>query len=225
MVAPMTAPSQAERVYREIRQRILEAHYRPGTHYSEAVLARVHRASRTPVREALGQLFEQGYVEHETGRGWSVAPVTLTHIRDTFEVRRLLENAGAARAAELATDAEIAGMRTLAADEAPVTDRESYLAALAHNLRFHLAVAAASHNAMLVDLVQRCLTHMDRVLALGIDYKPFQEVSSVHHHAIVDAISAHDAPAAQAAMAQHVDESRELLMRAVVSGAVRGVGT
>ncbi len=220
----MAQLSQAERVYREIRQRILEAHYRPGTHYSEAVLARVHRASRTPIREALGQLLEQGYVEHEVGRGWSVAPVTLAHIRDTFEVRRLLEVAGAGRAAELADDEEIAAMRALAAEETAVTDRESYLGALAHNLQFHLAVASASHNTMLADLVQRCLTHMDRVLALGIDYGPFQEISSAHHHAIVDAIAARDAAAAHAAMGRHVDESRELLLRAVVSGAVRGVG-
>lgn len=219
----MSSVTQAERVYHEIRQRILEAHYRPGTHYSEAVLARVHHASRTPVREALGQLLEQGYVEHEVGRGWSVAPVTLARIRDTFEVRRLLETAGAARAAELATEAEVAAMRALAADATEVTDRGSYLAALAHNLRFHLAVATASHNEMLVDLVHRCLTHMDRVLALGIDYKPFQEVSSVHHQAIVDAIAARDAGRAHTAMAQHVDESGDLLMRAVVSGVVRGV--
>ncbi|MCL4847192.1 MAG: GntR family transcriptional regulator [Acidobacteria bacterium] len=219
----MSSVTQAERVYHEIRQRILEAHYRPGTHYSEAVLARVHHASRTPVREALGQLLEQGYVEHEVGRGWSVAPVTLARIRDTFEVRRLLETAGAARAAELATEAEVTAMRALAADATEVNDRESYLAALARNLRFHLAVAAASHNEMLVDLVHRCLTHMDRVLALGIDYTPFQEVSSAHHQAIVDAIAARDAVRAHTAMAQHVDESGDLLMRAVVSGAVRGV--
>jgi DNA-binding GntR family transcriptional regulator len=106
--------SQAERAYQEIKWRIVYGHYKPGAHLSEATLARVHRTSRTPIREALARLSEEQYVVWDAGRGFLIAPVTVSRIRDTFHVRRLLEGAAAAGAAEMATPDEIRGMAGLA---------------------------------------------------------------------------------------------------------------
>lgn len=58
-----------ERVHHEIKHRIIYGRYAPGAVLSESVLARVHHASRTPVREALSRLFEEGYVERVPRKG------------------------------------------------------------------------------------------------------------------------------------------------------------
>ena len=220
----MGEPSQVERAYHEIRQGIVEGRYRPGVHLSEAMLARLHRVSRTPVREALSRLLQDGYVEFVPKRGYTAAPITLAGLQDVFEVRRLLEGAAAARAAAVATPADVDRLRTLAPADYAAGDRQSYLAALERNQRFHLAVAEAGRNAMLISVVRQCLIQMDRTLSLGVDYAPFHDVSEPDHRRVVDAIQRGDADEARRAMEAHLDRSHALLLQAVVQGGVRGVG-
>jgi DNA-binding FadR family transcriptional regulator len=142
---------------------------------------------------------------------------------DTFQVRRLLEGAAAAAAAELATPAETRSMAGLAEYHYTLGDADSYHGALARNLEFHLAVASASHNELLVDLVRQCLMQTDRVLSLGADFKPFEEGSVEEHDAIVAAIEKRDAASARAAMERHVDRAGRLMMDNVLRGGIRGI--
>lgn len=218
----MSGPSQVERAYQEIRQRIVEGRYRPGVHLSEAMLARVHRVSRTPVREALSRLQQDGYVEFVPKRGYAAAPVTLGRLQDIFEVRRLLESAAAARAATSATADDVSRLQALAPGGYSATDRRSYLSALARNQRFHLAVAEAGRNAALVSVVGHCLSQMDRALSLSVDYAPFHDVSDPEHCRIVGAIERRDGEAARRAMEDHLDHSHDLLLHALVRRGVRG---
>ena len=215
--------SQAERAYQEIKWRIVYGAYKPGAHLSEATLARVHHTSRTPIREALARLSEEQYVVWDQGRGFLIAPVTVSKIRDTFQVRRLLEGAAAAAAAALATPAEARRMAGLARYHRTAGDADSYRAALARNLEFHLAVASASHNELLVDLVRQCLMQTDRVLSLGADYGPFEEGSPEEHGAIVAAVEARDAGKAREATERHIDRAGRLTMDSVIRGSIRGI--
>src|SRR5215212_10135756 len=92
-----------ERAYRNLKAGIVEGRYRPGAALSEVGLATEHGMSRTPIREGLARLWQEGYLDRVVGHGYFVARVTVQQIHDTFDVRRLLEGAAAARAAELAT--------------------------------------------------------------------------------------------------------------------------
>ncbi|MDQ3170255.1 MAG: GntR family transcriptional regulator [Acidobacteriota bacterium] len=217
-------PLQLERVYQEIKWRIVHARYAPGFVLSEGMLARVHKASRTPVRDALARLQEEGYVEREPRRGFRVSPITVATLQQTYEVRRLLEGDAAELAAARADEKAIAHMRALA--NYPLLDKtpESYGLRLKTNDDFHLAVAGATQNGFLLDLVRRCLTQHNRVLLLstGVNY-PTLPGSVPQHHEIVDAIEARDAAAARRMMLAHLEDAYALVMRLVESGAVRGV--
>src|SRR5687767_12740137 len=103
-----TDVTSVERAYQETRARILDGRYQPGTPLSELTLARAFGISRTPVREMLTRLHQDGWVERVPSRGYFVARVTLRAIQDSFEVRRLLEGATAAAAATHATPEEVA---------------------------------------------------------------------------------------------------------------------
>ncbi len=98
-----------ERAYRDLKAGIVEGRYRPGASLSEVGLASEHGMSRTPIREGLARLWQEGYLDRVVGHGYFVARVTVQQIHDTFDVRRLLEGAAAARAAELATDDDSSG--------------------------------------------------------------------------------------------------------------------
>src|SRR5690242_12723264 len=108
-----TAP-HVERAYRNLKAGIVEGRYRPGESLSEVGLAAEHGMSRTPIREGLARLWQEGYLERVVGHGYFVARVTVQQIHDTFDVRRLLEGAAAARAAELASEPDIERLRALA---------------------------------------------------------------------------------------------------------------
>ena len=214
--------SQVERVYADIKARILEGRYRPGSPLSEVVLAHVHGTSRTPIREVLSRLLQEGWVERIPNRGYSVAPVTLKSIQDAFQVRRLLEGAAAAGAATNASDDEIARLRVLADVETDL-DAARFRAAERANREFHQAVAAASHNHLAADLIAHCMAQMDRVLALGINARPLQQGTHSEHVAIAQAIAEHDAHAAQHCMEDHLDRCQTLLTTALVKGVIRDI--
>jgi DNA-binding GntR family transcriptional regulator len=216
-------PSQFERAYAGIKARIVDGSYRHGSPLSENMLARLHGTSRTPVREALARLVQEGFVERVAGRGYFVARITVQLIRDTFDIRRLLEGAAAARAAEVASDDELARLEKLAEFRFAVGDLVSYRKAEAANAEFHLAVAGASHNRLAADLIRDCLRQMDRFMSLGVDIEPFQGQAGREHHAIVDAIRRRDPAAARETMEAHLDRSSRLMQDALLHGDLEGV--
>jgi DNA-binding GntR family transcriptional regulator len=216
-------PSQFERAYEGIKARIVDGSYRHGSPLSENMLARLHGTSRTPVREALARLVQEGFVERVAGRGYFVARITVQLIRDTFDVRRLLEAAAAGRAADVASPQEVARLEQLAEFRYAAVDPVSYRQAESANTDFHLAVATASHNRLAADLIRDCLRQMDRFMSLVFDLDPFQEESSREHHAIVDAVRRRDPAAARAAMEAHLDRSSRLMQEALLHGDLAGV--
>jgi DNA-binding GntR family transcriptional regulator len=215
--------SQVERVYTEIHDRILDGRYRPGAPLAEVTLATTHGTSRTPVREVLSRLHQEGWVERVERRGFFVARIAMRALKDTFEVRRVLEGAAAAGAARHAEPIEVQRLQRLV-DEDASAEHASFRKAEAANKEFHLAIAAASHNQFAAGLIGHCLAQMDRVLALGVNAQPLQQGTHHEHRAIVDAIARQDAAAAQRAMEEHLDRCAALLREALFSGAVHDIG-
>jgi DNA-binding GntR family transcriptional regulator len=233
--SPSTASeaSHVDRAYRSIKAGIVEGRYAPGAPLSEVVLAREHGMSRTPVREGLARLWQERYLDRVAGHGYFVARVTVQSIRDTFDVRRLLEGAAAARAAELATDEEIQVLRRLAVlPQLSQTDTRrkrsdapgEYRDAEAANVRFHLAIASAAHNSLAKELIERCLGQVDRFMSLGVNFGEFQTGATEAHLFIVEAIAARDGAAARLRMEEHLDRGSELMKEALLRGQLSNVG-
>jgi GntR family transcriptional regulator, rspAB operon transcriptional repressor len=234
-VPPLVAApeaSQVDRAYHNIKAGIVEGRYAPGAPLSEVVLAREHGMSRTPVREGLARLWQERYLDRVAGHGYFVARVTVQSIRDTFDVRRLLEGAAAARAAVMATAEEIELLRGLAVvPESNAAARRSrndapgeYRDAEAANVRFHLAIASAARNGLAMELIERCLGQVDRFMSLGVNFGEFQTGATEAHLAIVDAIARRDATGAQLRMEEHLDRGSELMKEALLRGQLANVG-
>jgi GntR family transcriptional regulator, rspAB operon transcriptional repressor len=205
--------SQVERAYLSIKAGIIDGRYRPGDPLSEPSLAAAHGMSRTPIREGLARLWQQGYLDRLPGRGYFVARVTVQSIHETFEVRRLLEGAAAARAAERATPEAVARLRAAALVPPTPNYRESEAA----NVRFHLEIAALAGNSLAAELIARCLEQVDRFMALGVAVRQFQEGASEAHLDIVAAIAAGDPARARATMEDHLDCGSRLMKEALLS--------
>jgi DNA-binding GntR family transcriptional regulator len=213
----LAVTSRVEAAYRDIRQRIVRGTYPPGTPLSDSELARVCGISRTPVREALCRLLEEGYVERVPGRGFYVTQITMKLVQDTFEVRRLLEAQAAACAADRHDAATLKRLRQLAPIPAGMGP-EAREAAQEANAQFHLAVAQAAGNAVLFGLVRNCLDQVNRFMALGVPLQTVQTRGTAEHVAIVEAIEKRDRAAATLAMERHLDDCRQEYLRALLRG-------
>jgi DNA-binding GntR family transcriptional regulator len=211
-----------ERAYRNLKAGIVEGRYRPGASLSEVSLASEHGMSRTPIREGLARLWQEGYLDRVVGHGYFVGRVTVQQIHDTFDVRRLLEGAAAARAAELATGDDVERLRSLAL--VPIGASLDYRQSETANVQFHLAIAACARNSLALELIERCLAQVDRFMSLGVSFGPFTETATEAHLQIADAIANHDGPGARARMEAHLDCGSRLMKDALLRGQVVGVG-
>src|SRR4051794_41910213 len=149
---PVDDAPHVERAYRNLKAGIVEGRYRPGASLSEVGLATEHGMSRTPIREGLARLWQEGYLDRVVGHGYFVARVTVQQIHDTFDVRRLLEGAAAARAAELATAGELEQLRQLAM--VPLDASQDYRHSETANVHFHLGIARCARNGLALELIE-----------------------------------------------------------------------
>jgi DNA-binding GntR family transcriptional regulator len=93
----------AEQVYARLKQRMHDFQLVPGDRFSEAEMAEQLGVSRTPVREALFRLRNEGLVDVAGKNGWSVRPIDFARLEELYELRVLLETTCVDRLCAMAT--------------------------------------------------------------------------------------------------------------------------
>ncbi|MGI5910402.1 MAG: GntR family transcriptional regulator [Sphaerochaetaceae bacterium] len=78
-------------VYEKIRDKIINCEYSPGTLLKEDILKEEYAVSRTPVREALARLENEGLIVIKPKKGILVSPITIEEANEIFEIRELFE--------------------------------------------------------------------------------------------------------------------------------------
>lgn len=193
-------------MYEDLRQEIVTGTYSPGEALRENTLAERFGTSRTPVREALRRLEQDGLVERGA-RGMQVRAPKPEEILEIYEVRIVLETAAARAAAERHTQFDLVRLDQI--HEAMLhteTNDPSHMAE--SNRRFHEHLWIASHNSTLVTMLHRLNTHLvqyrETTLAHGDRWK---DVLS-EHEAMLEAIRNHNAVAAATLAEEHMTAAR-----------------
>jgi DNA-binding GntR family transcriptional regulator len=151
------------RIYWELRGRIQRGEVGPHDRLVDMEIARELEVSRMPVREALLQLVNEGYVVGTT-RGFALPRLTRSDVADIFEVRRLIEPRAAASASAGLTDAGIARLAdAVKKAEAAVANRDVAGLTLA-NIQFRETWIAAVGNPRLAEIIGR---FADQVRSFG----------------------------------------------------------
>jgi DNA-binding GntR family transcriptional regulator len=201
----LEASSLRERAAEAIRNGIVTGEIRAGELYSVPTLAARLGVSATPVREAMLDLANEGLVEAVRNRGFRVVELTDADLDEILEVRIMLEVPAVGRLArELRPDAA-PRLRAIVAEteeRAKAADVEGFLTA---DRAFHLALVDLVGNRRLVDLVARLrdqtrLYGLPELLASGI-----LETAATDHRAILEAVVAGDARAAEGRMRTHLE--------------------
>jgi DNA-binding GntR family transcriptional regulator len=193
---------RGELVYRQIRDAIQAGELTPGTRVREVDLAQWLGTSRTPVREALGRLQNDGLVANDPHRGMIVTELDHQMVDELYMMREVLEGTAAGLAAKYATDTEIALLRRLAerdrAHDGSPAEHSS------NNKFFHDKLYLSAHNRYLLKIVS---TLRESMALLGHTTLALPGRSSTaidEHEAIIAAIERRDSAAAEAAARAHI---------------------
>ncbi len=223
----------SDRVHATLRQEILRLALAPGSRLDEAALSVRFAVSRTPVREALIRLTAEGLVESAKGQGARVSALEMSNLRPFFEALDLLQRAVTRLAALRRTPAQLLRIAQLSqAFDSGALALDS-TAANEANFALHRAIAEAAHSDYLAQAYDRCMGDGLRLAYLcfsehtGVDERLERhlELTMADHAAMVAAIGAGDAEAAEAAAGGHVDLFRNRMGTAMMStDLVRGIG-
>lgn len=221
----------SDRLYQRLSEQILQGNLPPGARLpSERTLATQESLSREMVRGALSRLQAEGMIDTAPGRASRVRNLLAPHLQlpleglgddlafqlQVMEARALLEGEAAWYAAQRASDAQLAEISAEYARMQARSQGETTLSKAKADLRFHMLIAEASHNLLLISFSQlfyeRYFNAIYGVLSRTLKRSGrYPEGIRGQHAAIHQALQQRDADAARRRAREHILYTRDLL--------------
>lgn len=220
--AQMTSQSNAtparmpahQKVYHQLRDAVLFGELAPGQPVTIQGLVERTGAGMTPIREAIRRLTSEGALEFRGNRRVLVPMPTSDAIEELIFLRETLEPQLAARAAERATDADVADLRAIDSTLDEAITRGDVAAYLQQNHAFHMKLYAMAKAPILAEVVGGVWLRFGPAMRVVCGRMGTQNLPDNHKTAI-EALSQRDAQAAAEAMRLDVVQGMEQLLEAL----------
>jgi DNA-binding GntR family transcriptional regulator len=198
----------AKIVYDLLRDEILNLKLAPGSPIDEVQLGERFGMSRTPIREALVRLAEEGLVSTLPNRSTMVAQIDFLNLHTYFDALSLMYRVTTRLAAQHHRPADLHTIRAVQADYARAVQSQDALAMIAINAAFHIAIAEAGRNPYFASLSKRLLGEGRRILRLY--YESYDDQLPMHlvdeHTELIQAITDRDIDAADRLAKVHAEQ-------------------
>ncbi len=204
--------------YERLKDAIRHAALQPGQPLSETYISKILGISRTPVREALQQLAQEGLLQIIPGRAVTIAAPSVQNVLNVIHVRSLLEPEVVRLVAETASAETVQKLWAAQAKLEQAVEQSDRAAWSKVDTDWHETLSQACPNALLAELT---LQMRNRAHYVSVDNQTTQTRMldcTTEHRRVIEAIAAGDAPAAEQAMRQHVHELRESMFRRLTRG-------
>lgn len=201
--------SVKDRVYDELKQRIITLELSPGEPLKEQELATHFEVSRTPVREALGILDHEGLVEIIPQKGAFVAKLDFMIIREIYQLREVLEGL-AARIAAPRID-----IRKLDKIEKILDSSEDAAQIERKGRELHEFIIKAAGNRRLAEILRILQSQVMRIHYLTVRIPGRTEKSLQEHREIIAALRKRKGNLAERTVKRHIMSSMESTLRAI----------
>lgn len=179
-------PSKAMELYGYIKEDVIRLRFRADEIINEKDFAEKYQVSKTPVREALGMLVQEGYLKKIPRVGYLLRELTEEEYRKLIYLRYTLEKGVVLWIIGHCTDEEIDSLR----DHCTATD-VAYKEFAGINYDFHTAMARLTGNEYLAAGVQNSFDRMIRVPSMNL-YAEIQSQPHYYHLQLIDAMKARD---------------------------------
>lgn len=205
------------RAVERLRAMIVQGELAPGTALVEGDLAQALGLSRTPLREAVKLLAQDGLIELRANRSACVRGLDAAEISELFEALAGFERLGAELAATRLTPAGLKRLEDLQATiehEHAAGRLEAYYAA---NRAIHRAIVEAAQNRPLAQAHAALLARAEQARFLALKLAHRWDESIAEHRAILAALAERDAPRAGSLLADHVAHTAHAVMQALAA--------
>ena len=203
-----------DQVYEGLKGMIVSGQLPQGAKLQENDLAELFQVSRTPVREALKLLREDGLVESPGGKGLFVRVLTPKNVTDIFQVRQLLEGFALAQAAQNLDEGRRRRLRELEEQFATFRGRSDEMEAYIQlDTQLHTYLIECSDNLFLRELTGRIYDILQPVRVLSLSDRQRYEESIEEHLQIIQGLLAGDPQRAAQGLERHLLEAREMVLQ------------
>ncbi len=199
-----------EYAYRKIIKMILENRFNPGDVLLETELSEELGFSRTPVRNALGRLLAEGFLDKTKKKGYLIPIPTPEDSKKVFYTREIIEGKTAAEAALNATPEDILGLRAILLEQEKAFANKETEAYSTANEKFHFSIAKMSNNPYLERYCRHIFWRSNTYIFFFDKYYASKKLKSAEHGtpnehlAIINAIEQGDAEGAEFFMKRHI---------------------
>ena len=199
-------------VYLELKHKILTGEIVSQTRLMEIDLSEKMNVSRTPIREAIKRLADDGLVKVEPRRGAYVANISIKDMLDVFEVREDMEGFVAKLAAQRITDEEKSELKAIAEEyEKAIEEADDKERIIELDEKFHNFIVKCSGNETLSELVHYVQELSLRFRYLYYDDSSLYESTAEQHNRIMEAINSGRDEEARTEADAHVKMLKEFI--------------
>ena len=204
------AENSPQKAYAYIKDAILCLRFPPNERLRTVEIATSIGLSRTPVREALSRLEQEGLVKRDHGSGYVVQAMTVRDVLDLYNVRESLEGQAALEAIPNITPQAIAELTGILREADTLLDNRSYDEFLMKNRAFFLTIARLTGNELLLQMLGII---NDRIKLVGALIVSLHEARTreivLENKRILKALKAKDRVSLEAAVRAHIQRARE----------------
>jgi DNA-binding GntR family transcriptional regulator len=200
-----------ERVYDELRTRLLTRQHAPGAKLSLHTLSSELGVSRSPVHHALTRLVSEGLLSVRPRRGYYVSPVTARAVAEGYDVRLALELLAAERTVGRLAPGDLDLFDDLLDKTAAAISHEEWDSA---NADFHEHQVDLAKNALLSDVYRALSVNLMMQVIRGGRVEGHADLVTEHRR-IVEAFRAADLDAAARAIRTHVETGKRIALDAI----------
>ncbi|RPH24786.1 GntR family transcriptional regulator [Buttiauxella warmboldiae] len=199
----------AERIYRSLKQEIFDFQLLPGERFSENDIALRMDASRTPVRQALYALEQEGYVEVQPRSGWQIKAVDFDHLEALYDLRIVLELEAVKRLCALPAEVHPMPLQALRQFWIDAPQLPDGVQVAGHDEIFHMTLVETAGNPEMAR-VHREITEKIRIVRrLDFTKRPRVSATYLEHGQILLAILNRQLQEAQSCLYDHIAASQK----------------
>lgn len=202
-----------EVVFDALRSAITSGLLQPGERLMENQLAEQLRVSRTPVREAIRKLEQEGFVVMAPRRGTYVADLSIRDINEAFEIRTALEVLAAGLAAERIREEDLEELERLLVLIGELIEQADTAKIVEADCRFHDILYGATNNKTLASIISNLREKFTVFRTISYGYPGRAKRSLEEHRRLVEALAQRNSTLAQQLARKHMENAEQTLLQ------------
>jgi len=209
----------SDQAFNVLHQAITRCELAPGQIVSEPQLEETFALGKVSIRLAIDRLIQLQLVKPIHRRGFEIAPILVADLRETFELRRIVEPPCFGMAAQRSLDfVALKKLDLLMLSHPEPVDRKTEAIVIDANREFHLTIIRGCGNDRITSLMSKILSDIDRAYYYGLMRHPKFHRIQQDHGLIVKALEDRDAEKAENLARTHIDQGYKIVMDAVLMG-------